>query len=452
MIMPRFFRNGLSLRLTGRFALVVVGMYVFAASLYSVQFLNRVEKGAGIARKQQIPLILSQNRNALKIERAASLIRSVYLAHDRRVERQIQLQLQTLTQSFTLDDNQLLIDGGRNIASDVKVITAQREVARALRSDASGPADDRKVEQAELAAAEAYQRAIRTTEALGDNLSNDAVKLADGLASTIEKAARDVRFGWLFILILPAVFLVLVLWVVSRHILRPISLAVSRLEAREDTVARPVFEELRTVTDAVEAYGALSLDLKRTNAMLLVLSDQDGLTGLLNRRAFEQKLDNAFNRAMAARSELCVLMIDLDHFKSINDTYGHEAGDACLREVAMTSSSFFESHGLVVGRYGGEEFCGFVEGVDINSVSGVASALRQAIEMLSVDVGSGRKIRLTASIGVSCLEEREIERAGVLLKEADAALYEAKHTGRNRVVLRGQSNVVLFSATRDLLA
>lgn len=441
MIMSWLFRNGLSLRLAGQFTLVVVGLYVVLASIYSAQFLNRVETGAGIAREQQIPLILSQNRNALKVERAASLVRSVYLAHDRRVERQIQLQLQTLTQSFTLDDNQLLIDGGRQISASVKEIATQREIARALRSNASGVVDESIVRQADALAASAYQQAMQTTDILGDSLSRDAVQLADGLASVIEKAASDVRFGWLFILTFPAVLLVLVLWVVSRHVLQPISAAVAKLDGRERVSVRPVFEELRTVADAVDSYGALSVDLKRTNEMLLVLSDHDGLTGLLNRRAFEQKLENAFSRATSARNDLSVFMVDLDHFKSINDTYGHEAGDACLRDVAAVLSSFAGSHGLVPGRYGGEEFCAFAEELEGHKAVDLANDLRGAIAAQAVDLHDGKTIRLTASIGISALQGRHMERAGMLVGEADAALYRAKHAGRNIVVRHSAEDV-----------
>jgi diguanylate cyclase (GGDEF)-like protein len=427
------FRKGLSLHLAGRFALALVGLYVVLASIYSAQFLNRVETGAGLAREQQIPLILSQNRNALKVERAASLIRSVYLAHDRRVERQVQLQLQTLTQSFTLDDNQALTDGGRQIAASVKQITVQRETARELRAGTFAQDQNQAIRLADSAATEAYQRAIQTTEILSDNLSRDAVQLADGLASTIEQAARDVRFGWLFILTLPAVFLILVFWVVSRHILRPITGAISNLNGLGQKTRRPLFAELRTVADAVEAFHALSLDLKRTNEMLLVLSDHDGLTGLLNRRAFEQKLDKAFRHAQETSADLSVFMIDLDHFKSINDTHGHEAGDACLRSVSEVLKIIALRHGLVLGRYGGEEFCAFLE-ADSAHVERIGAELREFVEALSIETGDRQKIAVTASIGVSSWRYRQTAGLADLVGEADKALYRAKRAGRNVVV------------------
>jgi diguanylate cyclase (GGDEF)-like protein len=432
--MLRIFRNGLSLRLAGRFALIIVGIYIVLASVYSAQFLDRVETGAGLAREQQIPLILSQNRIALKVERAASLMRSVYLAHDRRVERQVQLQLQTLTQSFTLDDNQALIDGGRQIAVLAKQIAAQREIARELRLDSTETARELKIREADTIASDAYQQAIRTTDALSDSLARDAVQVADGLASTIEDAARQVRFGWLFILTLPAAFLGLLLWVVSRHILQPITAAVSNLNGSENAIPRPVFTELRTVTETVEAYSVLSVDLKRTNEMLLVLSDHDGLTGLLNRRAFEEKLTTAFANAINTASDISVLMLDLDHFKSINDTHGHEGGDACLRDVASVLKKFASSHGFVFCRYGGEEFCAYREGESKDNFN-LAAELRATIENLRVDTGGGNAIRPTASIGISSIQGRPIERLSLLVSEADRALYQAKHAGRNMVVL-----------------
>ncbi|KQS61440.1 hypothetical protein ASG39_18085 [Rhizobium sp. Leaf371] len=432
------------MRLVGRVALLLVCLYAGAAAAYSVQFLNGIERDAKTAREEQIPLILSQNRNALKVERAASLIRSVYLAHDRKIERQIQLQLQTLCQSFTLDENQTLIDGAREIAASVKVIVSTREASRRLRdSDGAAitPEIEAQIHETDAASAEAYQHAINTADRLSETLATDAVALADSMASTIGSAAREVKLGWTLILTLPVLFFVLTLWVVSRHVMAPIGSAVARLDAisrgntEPEAPRKPVFHELATIADAVKAYGALSIDLTRTNALLKILSDRDSLTGLANRRSLQAVLDTTFQTARSGGPEIAVMMIDLDHFKAINDTYGHHAGDACLVAVADVLRRFEADDGASVGRYGGEEFVAVVPGRDDKSLTDIAERMRVEIMALDLRSDDGRRIALTTSIGVSRMAGRLLDGVQRLVSEADAALYQAKRDGRNRVGL-----------------
>lgn len=438
----------LSLRTAGHFALLMAVLYALCASAYSVSFLNTVEESARLTREQQIPLILSQNRNALKVERAASLIRSVYLAHDRRVERQIQLQLQTLCQSFSLDDNRMLIDGARIIAGEVKKIVVGREAARRLQAGETAgdqPLDaeerDRRIARAEADSTQAYKRAIATADRLSDSLSTDAVMLADSLVSSVASAASEVKKRWILIVMLPVLFLIVTLWVVRRFIVAPIGAAILKLEAIgrggevEGALPRPLFQELATIADAVDSYGALSENLKRTNSTLQILSDRDGLTGLPNRRKLERLLEEAFSRATAADGNLSVMMIDLDHFKAINDTHGHKAGDQCLRAVAELLQTVGEDPAISVARYGGEEFTALVEGLDVPQVKAVAERIRRMVSALSIDLGAGQSVHLTTSIGIASRGTRRLSDVGLLLSEADKALYAAKHGGRNRVTL-----------------
>jgi diguanylate cyclase (GGDEF)-like protein len=439
-------RQGLPMRLVGRIALLVVCLYAVVAAAYSVSFLNGIERDARTTREEQIPLIMSQNRNALKVERAASLIRSVYLAHDRRLERQIQLQLQTLCQSFTLDENKTLSEGGRDIAAAVKQIVRGRETARTLREDLTSgdgtgadPDLDAQIKAADAASAESYQHAIHTADRLSDTLATDAIALSDSMASTIGNAAREVKFGWTLILTLPVLFLVLTLWVVSRHVMVPIGAAISRLEAissghAQDNPAKPpVFHELATIAGAVEAYGALSTDLTRTNRLLKILSDHDGLTGLANRRSLEKILEDGFATARQGGPEIGVMMIDIDHFKVINDTYGHITGDKCLVAVGQVLREAGARERLEIGRYGGEEFMAVAHDIDANTALEVAERIRMTIMGLNVHAEDGRPIPMTASIGLASLEGRALQGVDKLVAEADAALYQAKREGRNRV-------------------
>jgi diguanylate cyclase (GGDEF)-like protein len=158
-------------------------------------------------------------------------------------------------------------------------------------------------------------------------------------------------------------------------------------------------------------------------------SQTDPLTGLLNRRS----LDSEVTSRCQARDNFGVLFMDLDHFKSVNDRYGHEMGDRVLVAVAAVLKTALRP-GDVVGRYGGEEFVAVVAGAGPESARLVAERLRRAIEAMLPPKGGPAK--LTISIGTTVFDPRQAdERTEDLLHRADMALYAAKRTGRNRVVL-----------------
>lgn len=160
------------------------------------------------------------------------------------------------------------------------------------------------------------------------------------------------------------------------------------------------------------------------------LAEHDMLTGVLNRRAILARLRTAFLAAREKNRPLAVLFLDLDHFKRVNDSYGHRAGDQCLRAVIAPIASELRQ-GDALGRYGGEEFLVVLPGASVANAEGVAERIRQRVEELPMLV-SGVRVGLTLSIGVATLE------AGVmtpddLIERADAALYLSKTGGRNLV-------------------
>ncbi|HXB71194.1 MAG TPA: diguanylate cyclase [Candidatus Acidoferrales bacterium] len=154
----------------------------------------------------------------------------------------------------------------------------------------------------------------------------------------------------------------------------------------------------------------------------------DGLTKLLNRSAILEVLRNEIARAGREHQPLSLLMLDLDRFKNINDTYGHQDGDAVLREAALrmrTAGRRYDS----VGRYGGEEFLVVLPGCDLADARSQAERLREAIA--GTPFGSGSQpLQVTMSVGVSCARDHD---ADTLIREADEALYRAKAQGRNCV-------------------
>lgn len=171
--------------------------------------------------------------------------------------------------------------------------------------------------------------------------------------------------------------------------------------------------------------------LKKTNEQLIELSIRDVLTGLYNRRHFMEILEKEFDRTQRYGSKLAFLMIDLDHFKKINDTYGHITGDKVLVEVAKVFLKGLRKND-VVGRYGGEEFAMILPGNDINGAKIVAERYRSSIENLKIEVGP-TPLKLTVTIGCSSAPHPDIKTINDLINIADDALYRGKKLGRNRV-------------------
>lgn len=165
-------------------------------------------------------------------------------------------------------------------------------------------------------------------------------------------------------------------------------------------------------------------------ASYLTEARTDGLTGLANRRAFDQKLDEYFAKWMASKKTFCLALVDIDFFKKINDTYGHPAGDAVLRDVA-TQLRQFAADRIQVARYGGEEF-GIIIDQPIEAAAKLVDQLRHSIQSREINA-DGKSVKVAISIGVSIILPEE--RIGKLVRRADEALYSAKLGGRNRVYI-----------------
>jgi two-component system cell cycle response regulator len=174
------------------------------------------------------------------------------------------------------------------------------------------------------------------------------------------------------------------------------------------------------------------------NARLEALAHTDPLTQVLNRRALTLRLTAELDRARRYNSVLTLLMVDLDHFKRVNDTYGHLTGDDALREVAALLQHAVRSVD-VVARYGGEEFVVVLPETAEGGATAFAERIRERIEAQLFTViagpgtGIGAALRLTASIGVATFPSPRVDSAEDLFVQADAALYRAKAEGRNRV-------------------
>ena len=176
------------------------------------------------------------------------------------------------------------------------------------------------------------------------------------------------------------------------------------------------------------------------------LAEHDMLTGVLNRRAVLSRLRSAFLGARATGSSLAVLFLDLDHFKRINDSFGHRTGDQCLRAVIPPISGELRQ-GDALGRWGGEEFLVVLPGADAARAAAVAERIRACIEALPLLV-SGTRVALTLSIGIAALDDG-VAAPEDLVEGADLALYRAKAEGRNRVCTHSRSRR-MHAANGDL--
>jgi two-component system chemotaxis family response regulator WspR len=193
-----------------------------------------------------------------------------------------------------------------------------------------------------------------------------------------------------------------------------------------------------TLQQRDEAFRALRVSqrkLAESNLQLQSLASMDGLTGIPNRRHFDARFDEEWQRSMRDQSWLSLIMVDIDHFKEYNDLHGHLAGDDCLKVVAGTILACLLRPADTAARYGGEEFVLILPGTDQNGAEIVAEKVRRAIEKLGITHElSTTSDFVTVSLGVATTVPRYSSQANSLLSEADEALYAAKEAGRNRFV------------------
>lgn len=188
------------------------------------------------------------------------------------------------------------------------------------------------------------------------------------------------------------------------------------------------------------AFGFLLLLEARRSDELTRLAALDPLTEAYNRRTFIELAERELARSRRHHQPMGLMIVDLDHFKQVNDNHGHLAGDAMLRKIKTVAESCLRQQD-VFGRYGGEEFCVLAPETDLEGTFGLAERLRQGIENCILSLPSGKQLRITTSIGVSAIPAGfDSADLNNLIEFADFALYEAKKQGRNRVVAENLMN------------
>jgi diguanylate cyclase (GGDEF)-like protein/PAS domain S-box-containing protein len=197
--------------------------------------------------------------------------------------------------------------------------------------------------------------------------------------------------------------------------------------------ASPIYDARGRLSAVIETLRDIT-DEKLAQIALEQLATRDGLTGLANRRCFDETLHGEWARALRQRQPLSLLMVDVDNFKAYNDANGHLGGDECLKRVATAVASEMRANDLVA-RYGGEEFAVILPNQSLKGAATVAERIRARVEQLQVPNALIPGQHVTVSIGAATAIASPDNRAGDLVATADAALYRAKHMGRNRISL-----------------
>lgn len=202
----------------------------------------------------------------------------------------------------------------------------------------------------------------------------------------------------------------------------------------DETILAAKMSAMKRIAAMRHRLISVSNDLENANDELQKLANADGLTGLANRRIIDEYLDKETARSIRSEQPIAVIMIDIDNFKLYNDTYGHLAGDSCLKKVSKVLKNSVRRPEDLVGRYGGEEFCVVLPNTDMTGASFVAERIRSDVEELNIPhakstVGSV----VTLSVGISNRVPGSKSTATQLLSDADKALYKAKSAGKNQV-------------------
>ncbi|AWL13244.1 Histidine kinase [Saliniradius amylolyticus] len=203
----------------------------------------------------------------------------------------------------------------------------------------------------------------------------------------------------------------------------------------DDYLVKPVSQRVLSAKMlAMERIIKMRQRLIQANSELKALASVDPLTGLYNRRHFERIAHEEIRKAYRHGRNLCLAILDLDHFKSINDGYGHDAGDKTLITVGSAVRAALRS-GDLFARLGGEEFGLLITECDHSSIIPVLERYREIIASQSIPLENGDTIQVTTSVGACLLGDSQREDFSQLYKQADIALYRSKHNGRNRVTL-----------------
>jgi len=222
--------------------------------------------------------------------------------------------------------------------------------------------------------------------------------------------------------------------------------------AKEASARNSQLESSKQRTEeALQELTVKAKALESANTELTELSVSDALTGLANRRRFDDVLETQWQRALQNSDSIAVLMIDVDRFKEYNDHYGHQDGDSCLQLIASTLKHHINRSSDILARYGGEEFSIVLPSCKLADACRIAEQVRHSIEALNISHEDSPTGNVTVSVGVATVTPDPEESADLLLRQADSALYQAKRAGRNIVYCLLENEFVSAAAAQTSL-
>ena len=305
-------------------------------------------------------------------------------------------------------------------------------------------ASDQPLGSLSFAAADGSRRALSFARIAGTQsrlvVSIDEAEVSAAIDHEIRTAYLQLGFVCLFVLLGALI-------AAEKLIIQPIEMMVAmakRFGQGEWTVRAARGGLASEFVPLARAFNAMAAqlsqrerDLVASNDRLTVIASIDMLSGLANRRGFQSRLDFEWMKAQQYDSKLSLLMIDVDHFKLFNDSYGHPEGDACLARLGETLTEIALQTMGFAGRYGGEEFCLLLPNTALDRAMDLGEMVRVAVEDIAMPHATSSYRIVTVSVGVACTKPNQTQRPGDLIEAADAALYAAKHRGRNAVVEHG---------------
>ncbi|MEQ7919447.1 diguanylate cyclase [Xanthomonas sp. WHRI 1810A] len=257
-----------------------------------------------------------------------------------------------------------------------------------------------------------------------DDLLAQALVMLFTVGMSVAAVSCYSAYRYMTLVSMGLVLLPCTVWLLFQPLAMQVGMALSTL-----VFASFVISATRKLSDALEQAFRLTREMERAHSISNYAAQTDELTGLKNRRAFFEGAQQLFGDCKQGQRPLCALMLDMDHFKQINDTYGHQAGDRVLRQIGAVIAASFRAADLH-GRMGGEEFAVLLPDTSLE----VARDIAQQVVRIIADLKSEQVQRMTASVGVASTESGDKDLYH-LLNRADEALYQAKALGRNQVAI-----------------
>ncbi len=422
MLPPRPQKSGIGLALITLIGAVVMALVLALALVAMSRQQAEIEAKAQRIFDVAVPLVFESTRIIRGLERLARDGESILYIDDPAQRAVLRQRLHSL-----LDDGVLQGDGPmRKLIGDGFAVLDQSLAD--LGAKTAG-ARDRAVQRWGPVQSALFE----ASEKIGAEVSVSASNEADSIIETAHRAQRAVYLSSAAIALVSTVIVVFVYFAFTLPVLR-LARDIRQARSGGELQTRSVLiRELQVLSGAVEGMATAHRDLEAARAQMEQMAHTDALTGLPNRRMFELRGEQEFSRVRRHREDLAAIAFDIDHFKRINDSFGHEAGDAVLRALAGFLLDTRRASDLPVARVGGEEFTMLIVHADQDSALAAAERVRAGIEALKVALPDGSTITCTASFGVAVLTDHDADLAS-LIQRADAALYKAKNSGRNCVV------------------